>query len=292
MNDKSETTQGQGDPFVDWEKMTNEYMAPLLKQWGDFFHQPAQQKQSETKGRVAESLLSSVKMWQTMVGAMSGPETLGRFQKATEMTPDIVLGFAQTCLQGLTGLQGQASEWIQKRGASLSETDVQELDKELLKSWSETYEKEFSRYLKIPQLGLGRLYQEKALNATDKMNSFQLELSKFLHLLYMPVEKSLKSLQEQMAEMAEEGPIDEKSKTYYNLWIKLLEGHYMELFKQTEYAEAMNKTLFALHEFSDAKQAVVNDSLKQLNIPTYQEMDELSKEIYLLKKRLRTLEQK
>ena len=116
MSDKSETTQGQGDPFIDWEKITNEYMAPLLNQWGDFFHQPGQQKQSATKGRVAESLLSSAKMWQTMAGAMSGPEALGRFQKATEMTPDIVLGFAQTCLQGLTDLQVKASEWMQKRG--------------------------------------------------------------------------------------------------------------------------------------------------------------------------------
>jgi class III poly(R)-hydroxyalkanoic acid synthase PhaE subunit len=292
MSDKRDTTQGQGDPFIDWEKITNEYMAPLLNQWGDFFHQPGQQKQSASKGRMAESLLSSAKMWQTMVGAMSGPETLGRFQKATEMTPDIVLGFAQTCLQGFTDVQVQASEWIGKRGASLSEADVFELDKELLENWTETYEKEFSRYLKIPQLGLGRLYQEKFQNATDKLNLFQLELSKFLHMLYLPVEQSLKSLQEQMVEMAEEGPLDEKAKTYYNLWIKLLEGHYMELFKQKEYSDTMNKTLFALHEFSDAKQAVVNDFLKQLNIPTYQEMDELSKEVYLLKKRLRTLEKK
>jgi len=241
---------------------------------------------------VTESLLSSVKMWQTMAGAMSGPEALGRFQKATEMTPDIVLGFAQTCLQGLTDMQVKTSEWIQKRGDSLSEANVLELDKELLGIWSETYENEFSRFLKTPQLGLGRLYQEKAQISTDKLNLFQLELSKFLNMLYLPIEQSLKSLQEQMAEMTEDGSIDEKSKTYYNLWIKLLEGHYMELFKQKEYSDTMNKTLFALHEFTEAKQAVVNDFLKQLNIPTYQEMDELSKEVYLLKKRLRALEKK
>ncbi|MFW2365049.1 MAG: poly(R)-hydroxyalkanoic acid synthase subunit PhaE, partial [Desulforhopalus sp.] len=228
----------------------------------------------------------------SMVGAMSGPDALGQFQKATQMTPDIVLGFTQTCLQSLTGLQLQVNEWMQKRGASLTEADVQELDKELLKTWSDTYEKEFSRYLKIPQIGLGRLYQERAMNVADKLNVLQLELSEFLHMLYMPVEKSLKSLQEQMAEMAEEGSIDEKSKTYYNLWIKLLEGHYMELFKQAEYSDAMNKTLLALHEFSDAKNVVVNDSLKQLNVPTNQDLDELSREIYLLKKRVRALEKK
>lgn len=292
MSDKSETTQDQSNSSMDWGNMSNEYMAPFLKTWENFLQQADEKKQSSANGKLAESLLSSTKMWQIMMGAMSGPEAVARFQKATEMTPDIILGFAQTCLQGFTRLQIQASEWIQKRGASLSEADVMELDKELLKNWTETYEEEFSRYLKIPQLGLGRLYQEKANDFTDKMNLFQLELSKFLNMLYLPVEKSLKSLQEQMAEMAEEGLIDEKSKTYYNLWIKLLEGHYMELFKQTEYTETMNKTLLALHAFMDAKQAVINDFLKQLNVPTYQEMDELSKEVYLLKKRLRTLERK
>ncbi len=109
-------------------------------------------------------------------------------------------------------------------------------------------------------------------------------------MLYLPVEKSLKSLQEKMAEMAETGPLDEKSKTYYNLWIKLLEGEYMALFKQPEYADAMGKTLCALNEFVGARQVVVNDALKQVNIPTNQDLDELSKEIYLLKKRVRTLE--
>ena len=95
-----------------------------------------------------------------------------------------------------------------------------------------------------------------------------------------------------MANMADRGPLDEKSKTYYNLWIKSLEGHYMELFQTSEYAEAMRKTLHALHEFTNAKQAVIDDGLKQLNIPTFRDVDELSKEIYLLKKRIRELEKR
>ena len=90
--------------------------------------------------------------------------------------------------------------------------------------------------------------------------------------------------------MTKTGPFDENSKTYYKLWIKLLEGHYMELFKQSEYTEVMTKTLTALNEFSDARQKVVNDLLKQMNIPTNLDIDELSKEIYLLKKRIRLIE--
>jgi class III poly(R)-hydroxyalkanoic acid synthase PhaE subunit len=278
---------------MDWTREMGEYWLNLLKPWSDLF-QPVMPEAdaSLNKGRVAESLQATVKMWQTMMKAMSEPAAFEHFQKATELTPDIALGFAETCLQSFTSLQSKAGDWIQKRGTSLSMTDVQQLDSELIKDLKETYEKEFSRYLKAPQIGLTRFHQERALNAVDKYNTYQLVLSEFLHLLYLPVEKSLKSLQEKMAEMAEQGPLDGQPKTYYNLWIKLLEGQYMELFQKPEYSETMSRTLTALNESIEARQAVIDDFLKQLNIPTNQDLDELSKEIYLLKKRLRALENK
>lgn len=292
MSDKSDKTKTQDASFKDWEEVAQNYWNPIMKQWGNLFDHAGNQEEPMFKGRAAESLKSNLKMWQTMVTALTGPEAMTQFQKATETTPDLALGFAQTCLQGLNGLQTQAADWIQKRGEDLSEADIQELDRELLKNWRDTYEQEFSRYLKIPQVGLNRLYQERGLNAVDKMNSFQLELSGFLQILYMPIEKSLKALQDEMTKMAETGSIDEKSKTYYNLWIKSMEGHYMELFQEEEYSDAMHKTLFALHEFSSAKNEVIHDVLKQLNIPNNKDIDELSKEIYLLKKRVRALERK
>lgn len=290
--ENNKTAAGPNAALMDWHKMMQEYALPFFKPWSGVIPLPESDEQGEPKGRVAESLQTTVRMWQTMAGAMSEPSVFQHLQKATEMTPDIALGFAQTCLQGFTGLQAKAGDWIKKRCVALSTADIQELDGELIKNLRETYEKEFSRYLKVPQIGLGRFHQERLLNAVDKLNTFQLVLSEFLHLLYMPVEKSLKSLQEKMAEMTEAGALDEKSKTYYNLWIKLLEGQYMELFKQPEFANAMSKTLRALNECVGTRQAVVNDLLKQMNIPNNQDMDELSKEIYLLKKRVRTMEKK
>lgn len=278
--------------MADWNKMVKDFWEPLQNQWSGLFQASGTQESMQQKGRVGEYLQANTKMWQTMLGAMSGPEALEQFQRATQITPDIALGFAQTCLQGFTSLQSQVGEWIQKRGASLSAADIQELDKELIKKWSDIYTNEFSRYLKIPQVGLGRVYQERFLQATDKMNAFQAVLSEFLLMLAKPVEKSLTSLQEKMAEMTEAGPLDEKAKTYYNLWIKLLEGHYMELFKAQEYSAAMAKTLAALNEYVDARKTVVNDLLRQFNIPTHQDLDELAKEIYLLKKRMRAYEKR
>jgi class III poly(R)-hydroxyalkanoic acid synthase PhaE subunit len=277
--------------FTEWNKMIKDFWEPLHNQWSGFFKASGTQDSTQFKGRVGEYIQANTKMWQTMLGAMSGPEALEHFQKATQVTPDIALGFAQTCLQSFTSLQTQVGEWIKKRGAALSTADIQELDKEFIKKWSDVYTNEFSRYLKIPQVGLGRVYQERILQVTDKMNAFQAKLSEFLLLLAKPIEKSLTSLQEKMAELTEAGPLDEKTKTYYNHWIKLLEGHYMELFKHPDYSAAMVKTLAALNEFVDARQIVVNDLLRQFNIPTQQDLDELAKEIYLLKKRMRAFEQ-
>ncbi|MCP4339029.1 MAG: hypothetical protein GY799_09130 [Desulfobulbaceae bacterium] len=289
--DKNDTATGQDAASMDWNKVMQEYWLPLFKPWGDVFQTPEAEEHGQfNRGRGAESLQATVRMWQAIMGAMGEPSALDQFEKATEMTPDIALGFAQTCLQSFAGLQAQAGEWIQKRGAALSSADIQQLDRELIRDLTEIYENEFSKYLKVPQVGLGRFHQERLLLVVDKLNSFQLVLSEFLHMLYLPVEKSLKSLQEKMAEMTEAGPLDEKSKTYYNLWIKLLEGEYMELFQQPEYADTMGETLCALNEFVEARQAVINDVLKQVNVPTNQDLDELSKEIYLLKKRVRTLE--
>ncbi len=294
MTEKDETQeQGpQDSSTADWGKIINELWSPLFKQWSGMFQGPESLKTPNLKGRVGQSFQTTTKMWQTALDAMSEPAALEHFQKAAKMAPDITLGFTQSCLQSFTGLQSQVRQWIQKRSASLSAADVQELDKELIQKWIEVYEKEFSQYLRLPQIGLGRFYQERALQAADKMSALQGALSAFLHMLAQPIERSFNSLQEKMVEMTAEGPIDEKSKTYYNLWVRLLEGHYMELFKQPEYSVVMAKTLDALNQYVEARQAVVNDLLKQFNVPTHQDLDDLYKEIYLLKKRMRVYEKR
>jgi hypothetical protein len=277
--------------FLEFGRMITALINPMMAHWGNIFESNGTEKSFGFKGRMAESLSSSAKMWQAMAGALSKPETLETFQKATRITPDIALGFAQSCMNGFNSFQGQMQEWIQKRAEVDDPVDIQAMDKELIRQWREAYDGEFSQYFKIPQIGLGRFYQERAMNAADKLNVFQSALSEFLYVLYLPMEKSINSLQEKLVEMAEdEGPLDEKSKTYYNLWIKFLEGHYMKLFKESEFIDSLLHTLSALEEYSEARQAVLNDLLKMYAIPSHNDLDDLYKEIYQLKKRMREYE--
>jgi len=115
-------------------------------------------------------------------------------------------------------------------------------------------------------------------------------MAKFTHLLYLPVEKSFLVLQEKLSGLADQGELPEDSKTYYQMWIKILEGHYMTLFQSPEYIEALSQTLDSFANFSSARREILQDYLKMFPIPTQKEMDELYKEIYLLKKRIRKLE--
>jgi hypothetical protein len=106
-------------------------------------------------------------------------------------------------------------------------------------------------------------------------------------VLYLPIEKSFKIVQQKISEMADTGELEDNPKVYYRMWIQILEGCYMELFKQPEFPEALRKTLQALNEFSRSRQAVINDLLRSLSVPTQDDLDELYKEIHVLKKRLR-----
>ena len=64
----------------------------------------------------------------------------------------------------------------------------------------------------------------------------------------------------------------------------------MTLFKSPDYVKAMGKTLDALEDFVAARNAVAQDLLKTMAVPTQDELDELYKELYQLKKRIKILE--
>jgi hypothetical protein len=84
----------------------------------------------------------------------------------------------------------------------------------------------------------------------------------------------------------------EDFKDYYRQWLRLLEGHYMTLFKSPECTRTMSHTLNALEDFNQAKEEILSEALAALPIPTHREMDELYREIYRLKQQVKSLSKK
>lgn len=297
MNDKEQNATGAQSLIEAWIKTSSDFWGSTLNAWTDM---EKTQKATETDpaaetfeaGRTQEALEAIQKTWRTFSSAMEEPETLKSLFAGIGTMPDIMIRLAQSGWGGFLNLQGQWMEKASRLGESTRAYDFDHLDAEAFHTWSEVYEKEFKQLLNLPQLGLTREYQERQNQAIDKFNRFQAAMSEFLYLLYMPVEQSNKIMQDKLDAMAKEGGLPENPKDYYNMWIKTLEGRYMILFKSREYTQVLGKTLDTMGDYMVARKKIVEDVLQTLPVPTHSEVDELYKEVYLLKKRIRALEKK
>ncbi len=61
----------------------------------------------------------------------------------------------------------------------------------------------------------------------------------------------------------------------------------MTLFQSAEYIRTLTHTLHALEDFTTAKQELLSEAMAALGLPTRREMDELYREMYLLKKSMK-----
>lgn len=233
---------------------------------------------------------AALKNWQAMTGAMANPESISSLLKGSGAMPEMLLNLAQTSLGGFAEMQKKMIERLGRMGASAKAYEFQDIDENIFRIWTDIYEKEFKQFFQVPQLGLMRTYQEKNNELADKYNFFQSTLAEFLNLLGLPFNRAMQVMQDKIGEMAENGTLPEDTKVYYNMWVKVLEGHYMTLYQTPEYVETMARTINALADFSTAKNAVLEDMLSLLPVARKSDMDDMARELYELKKRLRKLE--
>jgi class III poly(R)-hydroxyalkanoic acid synthase PhaE subunit len=292
MNEQQSGSAGPQTLLHAWLEASTEFWSSMTASFAVSEKGTDGEPSSDSKPRPLESMESALNAMRAFSSALSEPGVLEGLAKGINALPEVLIKMIQPAWNGFFHLQ---QEWM-KRAERIGETtaayNFENLDQEAFKAFTEVYEREFRQFLRIPQLGLTREYQERLAEAVDRFNIFQATMAEFVSLLYLPMEKSMKVMQDKLASMAGEGALPDKSKDFYNLWLKILEGHYMTLFKSSEYTETLNKTLEALSEFIAARREILQDALQFFPIPTQKDMDELYKEIYLLKKRVKELEQK
>ena len=272
-----------------WIKSATDFWGSILQSWPK--HGTAVDGSATgEKSRAQESFETVFNSWQTLSSVAGDPGAMEAFSNLGRAMPELLFKMVQASWRSYFYLQQQWLEKAGRIGESTRAFNFDNLDKEAFKAWTEIYEKEFRQFFYIPQLGLTRFYQEKINVTLDKHNRFQSQYAEFMHLIFLPVEKSFKVLQQQLSDLARDGKLPENSNDYYKLFIKTLEGNYMSLFKSPDYVKAMSKTLDTLEDFMEARNAVAQDLLKSMSIPTQNELDELYKEMYRLKKRIKILE--
>lgn len=289
MTANSSQENRSDEMFTMWTQSMTEMWGGMMRLWFPDNRPPTAGDQGAAE-RVRTSVEAALKNWKALSAAMSAPESLQSFFQGTGAMPEMLAKLAQTSLNGFLEMQQKIVERAGRLGDHVDAYSFTDIDENLFRSWTDLYEKEFSRFFQIPKLGLVRENQERITQAIDSYNRHQATLSEFLRLLALPLNRSFGVLQEQVAELAEKGELPEDGRAYYDMWIKVLEGHYMTLFQTPEYVETLARTLHSLSDFQTARNAVIEDMLSGLPVPVQSEVDELYEEVYRLKRRLRRLE--
>lgn len=291
MNDRSEAVPGPESMLSAWMKMATDFWGPVMKQWTTALD-PVDGQPEGPLTRTKASWSSYIKSLTALSASMGEGGSADAVLKGIGVMPDVLLRLLEGAWNSTFTLQRQMMEKAGRMGESVEAYKFEGLDQEAFKAWAEIYEQEFQQFLQVPQLGLTRFYQEKVHRTLDKFVLLQNGMAEFVNMLYLPMEQSVKVLQEKVAELAEKGALPEKPKDYYQMWVKILEGHYMTLFKTPEYTQTLSRVLGVFEDYQATRDDLLQDVLKSLPVPTNRDMDALYKEIYTLKKKIRTLEKK
>lgn len=245
---------------------------------------------SDADNRYADFCAMALKHWRIASAVLNDPERTDAVNTGLNTIPEFYEALLPKNWGTLVQFQQQVWDRLGKIGSKTGASNFAPPDQDLFKMWKEVYEENFRRYLSIPQLGLMRYYQERFNRYVDQSNLLQTSLSEFMFMLYLPMEKSFLVLQDKVEELSKEGKPLEGAKEYYNLWLKILESHYTDFFKSPEYLDSLRNTLNQLEAYSTAKDQLLQDILRVLPVPTTEEMDDMYKDFYMLRKKLKTLE--
>jgi polyhydroxyalkanoate synthase subunit PhaE len=277
---------------------------PLLAAWitwtMDFWDTMAQMgpglgRANRSDGQVSQEpaasgdpWLAALNLWQAFFSLLTEPGTVTAVFQGIKAPSKIILRMAQAGWGGYFYLHQQWLDGWQGGGSHFEEDGYENLDQNIFKACNEIFEQDFRRLLNQPLLCQTGLPQEGVIRATVKFNQFQAAMAEFIYLLYLPVKKSLRALGAEWVDGGKGTP-PEDFKEYYKRWLKILEGHYMTLFQSAEYIRTLTHTLCALEDFTLAKQELLSEATAALGLPTRREIDDLYREIYLLKKTMKGL---
>ncbi len=292
MEDKTKDPLGIESMMNTWTHSMNDIIKTMSQMMSVYqpAHQSGQQEKKDPDSDTLAAMTAALKNWQILASAMATPESMASLFKGTGTLPEMFTSFAQAVVDSLSELQKKMSQSATWLGETVEAYRFDKIDENTFQVWIEIYEKEFQKFFKIPQLGLTREYQEKINNMMDKFHLSQADKAVFLRLLCLPFQRSMGVMQEELSALAETGRLPDDPNEYYQMWVKILEGHFMTLFQTPEYIEALTKTIGSSTNFSKAKNAVIEDMIKGLPIAQKSEMDDLSREVYELKRRIRRLE--
>lgn len=256
------------------------------------FSPESDESEGSTSQMDPNHLSGSLQTWnhlaQTAQKAMLHSGVLENLPASMHQAPLVSMSFAHMGMQELTRL---TQDWMQglEQATEHAHTNAQDPFQAFMQAYSQSWQK----VLNLPQLGPERFRQQRIHRFLDSWTLYSSQLAEFMNQMAVPFEKATADLHKKLEEMAEqEDGYPQTFQEYYNLWMKILEGHFMILLQSKEFIGLLHNVVNHYIDFQSTQDQVLQDMLKSFPVPTNDDFDALAKENYELKKRVTKLARK
>src|SRR5208337_555541 len=197
-----------GSPWSKWMESSANFWLSAAQSWQELSSSLADVSRTE------EYMQVSLAIWRAFQPLWTGSQ----FSEAKESSaPPFDMLQALMRVTGSGGLSQELFKWLWDKG-EVTGRSIEELQHEAVKAWTGFHEKEIQPLLRIPQVGLTRVYQEKINRFADKFNTYQAAVTEFRMLLFVPMEKSFSEMKEELDKLREQGELADDFKVYYGMW--------------------------------------------------------------------------
>ncbi|MFH1437629.1 MAG: poly(R)-hydroxyalkanoic acid synthase subunit PhaE [Pseudomonadota bacterium] len=255
--------------------------------WGQWVKamEPLQGKKAspEMWTEVQEKMAGEYKKVLDVVIGQKPPETMEQIMKMHE----------KTMSQG-TEFMG----WMRTPWESMSKTlpdvatralagDVSAA-REGMSLWQTAIADTIGKLLNIPSLGYSRQYEERNKQLMDAYLKFATALPAFYSEFQQTGMKAYEKIFDNARDIpAEHSP--ESFKKFYTMWLQTNEDTFFSLFRNAEFVAMMNEVLNKGLDFKKRLDDNTSKYLESLNIPNREEINDVYKALYDVKKELRML---
>jgi class III poly(R)-hydroxyalkanoic acid synthase PhaE subunit len=156
--------------------------------------------------------------------------------------------------------------------------------------WLKTYEATYGKIIDMPIMGPSREGADrlrKSFEATVNLHAAWAQSIASYQSAFM---EATQKTQEKVEKRIAEGFSPSTFKGYYDLWMETYSETFKEFLKSPFFATDLARLTSNSMDFQKSSRTLIEENiLRPANLPTRTEMDDLSKEVYLLKKQVKAL---
>ena len=172
----------------------------------------------------------------------------------------------------------------------MESTDLQ-ASHDFFELWEKAYEATYGRIIDMPAMGPSREGADRLRKNFEATINLHAAWAQSIASFQSAFAEATRRTQEKVEkQVAEEGTSPSSFKDYYDLWMNTYSETFKEFLKSRFFASDLAKLTSNSMDFQKSSRDLIEENLlKPANLPTRTEIDDLSKEVYMLKKQVRVL---